>query len=112
MDTKGSLLNSLLNSELVTYAWVLVISLWGGMVSFFDKKVAFSWARLFAHLSSSSFAGMMTFMLCDYANVPGPLTGVFCGVAAHMGTPALIKLAMKSKVVKRLLDEGIETDRK
>jgi hypothetical protein len=78
---------------------VIGISLWGGLVSFFNKVNKFSWKALFVHLTSSSFAGLMTFLLCQQANISGPLTGVLCGVAAHMGTSALVKLLMKSKTV-------------
>ena len=84
-----------------TYLWVIGVSLWGGVVSFFEKKdEKFSWQRLVAHLSSSSFAGLMTFYICQYGDVPEPLTGVFCGLAAHMGTPALLR----TKVIKQFLE--------
>lgn len=86
------------------YLGVIAISLWGGIVRFLESKEAFSWRNLVAQLSSSSFAGMLTFFACQYANVNGPLTGVLCGVAAHMGTPALIALASKLKVVKNFLE--------
>lgn len=92
-----------LASDWWTYLWVVGVSLWGGVVSFFgDEGKPFTWLRLFAHLSSASFAGMMTFYICQYGNVPEPLVGVFCGVAAHMGTPALLKL----KVIRQFLDKG------
>lgn len=100
MDSK----QTFINSEYITYLWVIGVSLWGGVVSYFEKKEPFSWVNLFAHLSSSSFAGLMTFFLCQYGNVPGPLTGVFCGLAAHMGTPALIKLVKRLKPVKQFID--------
>lgn len=91
-----------LTSEWFTYLWVMAVSVWGGLVSFFEKKgEPFSWGRLAAHLLSSSFAGMMTYYVCDYGNVPGPLIGVFCGVAAHMGTPALLKL----KIVRQFFND-------
>lgn len=93
---------TILTSGLLTYVWVVGVSLWGGLVSFFEKKAPFSWVRLFAHLLSSSFAGLMTFYLCQAANTPDALTGVFCGVAAHMGTPALLKM----KVIRNFLDKG------
>lgn len=96
-----SVKGAILESSIVTYAWVLGVSLWGGLVSYFEKKEPFSLLRLTAHLSSSSFAGMMTFYICEYGNVPAPLIGVFCGVAAHMGTPALLKL----KIIKQFLDK-------
>ena len=86
----------------LTYLWVLGVSFWGGIVSFFEKKdEPFKWAKLCAHLSSAGFAGLMTLYVCQYGNVPAPLTGVFCGVAAHMGTPALLRL----KVVRQFFDK-------
>jgi hypothetical protein len=93
-----------ITAGIVTYLWVIGVSLWGGLVSYFDKKEKFSWVSLFAHLSSSSFAGLMTFFLCQYGHVPGPLTGVLCGVAAHMGTPALLKM----KIIKQFLDKEMD----
>jgi hypothetical protein len=96
------------NSGYIGFAWVVGISVWGGLVSFFDKKEPFSWIRLIGHLMSSSFAGLMTFFACQYGNLPGPLTGILCGVAAHMGTPALINLAMKLKVVRQFFAEAPE----
>jgi hypothetical protein len=93
-----------ITAGIVTYLWVIGVSLWGGLVSYFDKKEKFSWVSLFAHLSSSSFAGLMTFFLCQYGHVPGPLTGVLCGVAAHMGTPALLKM----KIIRQFLDKEMD----
>lgn len=83
------------DSGWLTYLWVIGVSFWGGIVSFFEKKgEPFSWVKLFAHLSSSGFAGLMTLYICQYSNVPTPLIGVFCGVAAHMGTPALLRIKL------------------
>ena len=93
-----------LNSDWFTYAWVLAVSVWGGLVSFFEKREPFTWVRLVAQILSSSFAGMMTFYVCQYGNVPDPLIGVFCGVAAHMGTPALLRM----KVIRQFLDDKKE----
>jgi len=104
---KGSLL---FHSGWVTYLGVMLLSLWGGLVSYFDRRDKFSWRTLTAHLLSSSFAGMMTFFACEYAGISGPLTGVFCGVAAHMGTPALIRFAKRARAVRALLEaEGLST---
>lgn len=103
-------MNSQMLSEYITYLWVLAVSLWGGLVSYFDKVKRFSWSKLAVHLSSSAFAGVMTYLLCEAAGVRGPMMGVLCGVSAHMGTPALIKLLMKHKLFKRVLgdEEGKE----
>lgn len=95
--------DQILHSDWLTYLGVMAVSFWGGVTSYFEKKEPFCWRNMFAHLSSSSFAGLLTFMACEYAHISGPLTGVLCGVAAHMGTPALIALAMKLKIVRDVL---------
>ena len=95
------------NSGWLTYLGVLAISTWGGVVSYMNSSTKFSWASLFAQLSSSSFAGLMAYWGCQYSGISGPLTGVLIGVASHMGTPALINLAMRFKPVRNFLsDEG------
>lgn len=92
------------NNEVVTYLWVAGTTFWGGLVSYFDKKEPFSWRKFFAHLSSSAFASLMVALLCQATGVTGPMMGVLCGVAAHMGTPAIIKLMMKNKSIKAFFD--------
>lgn len=87
------------------YFCVLGISVWAGLVSFFAKRGKFTWPNLFAHLLSSSFAGMMAYLLCVAVNAPGPMMGIACGIAGHMGTPAFIKLARKSKIIRDLLGD-------
>lgn len=82
----------------------MVVSIWGGLVSYFEKREKFSWVGLAAQLLSSSFAGMMTALVCQYANLPTPLIGALSGVAAYMGTPAMVKLARKLKWVRELMD--------
>lgn len=92
----------IVDSWWLTYLWVIGVSLWGGIVSFCEKKdEVFSWGRLIAHLSSASFAGVMTFYACQYGNIPDPLIGVFCGISAHLGTPALLKL----KIVRQFFEK-------
>lgn len=92
-------------SDYMTYIIVAITTIWGGLVSYFNNAKKFSWRRLFTHLSSSSFAGMVTGFLCQAAGVDGPLMFALCGVSAHMGTPALIQLLMRSKYVKKFVGE-------
>lgn len=87
------------------YLGVVGISVWAGLVSFFSKKRKFTWASLFAHLLSSSFAGVMAYLLCIAMSIPGPMIGVACGIAGHMGTPAFIKLARRFKIVRDLMGD-------
>lgn len=87
----------------MAYVGIVALSLWGGVVRFLQSKETFSWRSLMAQLSSSSFAGLMVYFGCQYANLNGPLTGAACGMASYMGTPAIIALAMRLKVVKNFL---------
>lgn len=101
----------ILSSEILTYVWVLGVSTWGGVVSYFDEKstkesetgspVNFSIAKLLVRISSAAFAGLITMYLCQWSNLPTPLTGALVGIAAHLGTPAFMKL----KVIRNLLDK-------
>lgn len=100
---KGS--DVFLTSEWITYVWVLVISIWGGMAKYFGSERKFSWKSLVAQIISSSFAGMITLFACQYSGITGPLVGALAGLAGHLGTPALISLAMRLKAVKALLVE-------
>lgn len=101
---------TLFNSGWLTYLGVFLISTWGGIVRYLNSGTKFSWATLFAQLASSSFAGLMVYFACLYAGISGPLTGVLIGVGSHMGTPALISLAMRLKAVRNLLSD--EKDQK
>lgn len=113
MDTKQTVVSNFsFDNEVWTYIWVFGVSLWGGIVSYFEKKEPFSWLHLFAHLMSASFAGMLTFFVCDYGNVPGPLTGAICGVAAHMGTPALLRMRIFKRILETQFEEDKPTNRK
>lgn len=106
IDHATSANDQLMHSGWLTYAGVLGISVWGGVTRYLSSEGPFSWKTLAAQLFSSSFAGAMTFLACQYAGISGPLTGVMCGVAAHMGTPAIIALAMRLKVVRNALEDN------
>ncbi len=93
------------NNEVITYLWVAGTTFWGGVVSYFDKNEPFKWRNFFAHLSSAAFASLMVALLCESTGVEGPIVGVLCGIAAHMGTPAIIKLLRKNKSVAAFFGE-------
>lgn len=95
-----SLSEWLSNNEVVTYLWVAGTTFWGALVSYFDKKEPFKWRNFFAHMSSAAFASLMVALAYQASGAPpGPIMGVLCGIAAHMGTPAIIKLLKKNKSV-------------
>lgn len=103
-ETKQSAQNLGLFHGLSIYLWVLGISLWGGAVSYFEKKEKFSAANFSIHLASSGFAGFMMYLACQYAGIVGPLQGILCGFGGYVGTNTLVRLAMRLKVVRNVLE--------
>ncbi|PPK72672.1 LydA family holin superfamily III [Methylobacter tundripaludum] len=83
-----------LSYTLLTYAWVFALSLFGGCVGYLRKVKAgiisrFSIHELLGELLISAFVGVITFYLCEYAQLPGPLSAAFIGISAHMGSRAI-----------------------
>jgi hypothetical protein len=72
----------------------------GWTVSYLEER-AICMAHPFS-LALIVLAGLMTYYLCQAGSVPEPLTGVFCGEAAHMGTPALLKI----KIIRQFDKDG------
>lgn len=80
--------------SLLTYAWVICLSAWGGIVSFMRKRRegvvrAFNVTELLGELLSSGLAGVITFFLCEWSNTPPLLSAVFIAISGHMGSRAI-----------------------
>lgn len=87
------------NYTLITYFWVFILSMWGGVVSFFQKvrdgkTRASNIMEFFGELSTSAFVGLATFYLCEFGGVDRLLTAVFVAVSGHMGTKAVYLLEL------------------
>lgn len=85
------------NYSALTYLWVLGLSAWGGVVSFFRKvreghASKFSFMELIGELVTSAFAGIITFYLCEAGEFTQLWTAVFVGVSGHMGTRAIFHI--------------------
>ncbi len=75
----------------ITYAWVIVWSVLGGLVSWYSKIKAgvsrpFNLVELVGEIFTSAFAGITTFYVCEWGGVDPLLSAVFIGIAGHMGT--------------------------
>lgn len=82
------------NYGLLTYAWVLLVSAAGGAVSFHRKLRdgavrAFNFTEFVGEIFTSAFAGIITFWLCEWSNVPPLLSAVFIAISGHMGSRAI-----------------------
>lgn len=100
MDTGGSSKTFLENlTWLITWAWVLGLSAWGGAVSYFHKMdkhgLKFSLFRLAIDVWTSAFVGVLTYLLCHTAEISEGVTAAMVGISGHMGTRALFMLEKK-----------------
>lgn len=85
------------NYPLLTYLWVIALSVWGGIVHHIKKLKSgtvtrFSFSELIGDIVISGFIGVMTFYLCEYANFDELLTAFLVGISSHMGTRGLMVL--------------------
>lgn len=78
------------NFAILTYAWVLLLAVFAGFVSYMRKlknrsNKTFNALELVAELSASALAGLITFYLFDALGASHVLTAAFVGIAGHMG---------------------------
>lgn len=82
---------------LLTWVWVVGLSLLGGLVSFLRKVKAgharaWNFTELVGELTAAGLTGIITFNLCAWRDFPPQLTAALVGIASHMGSRALFKL--------------------
>jgi len=102
------------NYPLLTYLWVLALSVWGGVVNNIRKVKngtlkRFSLAELIGDIAISGFIGVMTFYLCEYAGFEELLTAFLVGITSHMGTKGLSVL---EDLAAKKLGIAIDEDKK
>jgi hypothetical protein len=81
--------------SLLTYLWVFGLSSLGGFISFVNKikkghARAFNIAEFMGEIATSAFAGVITFWLCENANISPLITAALVGVSGHMGSRAIL----------------------
>lgn len=94
-----------LSYEWLTYLWVIVLSLWGGIANYFrnitsGNPVRFSLAELIGDVVISGFVGLLTFFFCEAAQVKPMWAAGVIGITAHMGSRALF---MMEKTLSNLI---------
>ncbi len=75
--------------NLGTYLWVFGLALIGGAVKYLNHSDRFSFIVLVRDLVTAGFAGLLTFWLCGWLNIIGPLSAVLIAASGLMGTRAL-----------------------
>lgn len=71
------------------YGLILAISMAGGFVNWFSRvrsgQTPVSLMALIGELATSAFAGLLSFWVCAYMDVPLTLTAAIAGMVGHMG---------------------------
>lgn len=81
--------------SVVTYLWIVVLSMWGGVVRIirentFGGKTKLEIARIFLfELITSGFVGIITFYLCESAGFQPLYTAAMTSIAGYMGGRSL-----------------------
>ena len=83
--------------SLITYAWIVFLSAWGGAISFLRKRKSgearpFNLVELVGELMTSGLSGLITFWLCEASAINPLVTAALIGISGHMGSRGLFAL--------------------
>jgi len=98
-----------LTYAILTYAWILGLSFWGG-ISGYIRKIKhghrdFSITELVGEICISGFVGIVTFFICESAEIPPVLTAAIIGISSHMGSRAILML---EQILQRMADKWLK----
>ena len=101
--------------SIITYIWVIAISISGGfchhLICLKKGVMTFRLTALLGDLFISSFAGLMTFYLCEASEIHGPLQAVLVGTSGHMGSRTIFILEnsinqwLSTRFERKVVDE-------
>ncbi len=82
--------------SILTYGWVLGLSVLGGAASFARKVKqgharAWNFAEFLGEVVISALAGLITFFLCEWSNFSPLLSAALIAIAGHMGSRAIFR---------------------
>lgn len=83
----------------LTYLWVILLSAWGGVVSFYAKFKrgevrACNFIELTGEIVTAGFAGVLTFWFAEAANLNPLITAALVGISGHMGSRAIYAMEL------------------
>ena len=98
--------------DLITWLWVMGLSIWGGTAHHIrkikDGTIArFSIAEWLGDMVISGFIGLITYYFCLYSCFNEALTAALVGISAHQGTRGitLLERIVLDKVVIKTKEE-------
>lgn len=96
--------------NVLPYISTLLLSCWGGIVSYIQRirihSRKFSVKELSFDLIISSFAGLLTHFFCEYSNVSGAMSAILIAVSGHMGTRAIASFEKMRDRIFGIADES------
>lgn len=96
--------------NILPYLSTLLLSCWGGIVSYIQRirvrSRKFNVKELSFDLIISSFAGLLTHFFCEYSNVSGAMSAILIAVSGHMGTRAIASFEKMRDRIFGLPDES------
>ena len=95
--------------SLLTYGWVICLSVFGGIVNYLrkiendgtEKPKPFVGINLLIEMTISGFVGVITFWLCEQADIAPLLTAALVGISGNMGSRTLMLFedVLKKKIL-------------
>lgn len=86
------------NHDLLTYLWVLALAAFGSVVSYLNKMQEFVLGRLIIECLNGGFTGLLTYWLCVWQGVTGPLMAFCIGVSGLMGARIWNEMLLQYKL--------------
>lgn len=75
-----------LDYSMLTYVWVILLASFSSAVRYLNSMQRFELGRLVIEVLSGGLTGLLTFWICEWQNIHGPLTGFLIGVSGLMGS--------------------------
>lgn len=72
----------------LTYLWVIGVASFAGVVRYLNHMETFSVQRFLIDVLSSAFTGLVTFWLCEWTNITGPMSAVLIAISGLLGSRA------------------------
>ena len=115
MDAPKLVTGTELMAAIWAWAWVVLLSGLGGLVSFIRKLKSgaikrFSLGELIGEMFIAAFVGIVTMLFCVWANLNIWLSAALVGLCGHMGSRALFvaETLLSRKTAKWLGVESID----
>ena len=75
--------------DLSSYIWAIGLAILGGLVKYLNKADQFRFWILLRDLITAGFSGLITFWICEWMNIKGPLSAILIAASGLMGTRLL-----------------------